>query len=526
MTTLNILDCSLRDGGYRNNWNFSLERTHSLLSVSDSLGIDYLEFGFKFPARKPEFGPFSNVSDVILENFSISERTKVGFMLETKAADLFPSPEEFAEWALSDTQKFDFVRIATGFDSLESTARICRRLEDHGKEVFVNVMRASELTLSQISFLVESGTSPSSNYYLADSFGSLYPEQTFELISLLRSLSEGHVGFHAHNNRGMALANSIKAIAAGANFIDGTFAGHGRGSGNARLEELVLESSSHAKKLAKSLDKLGTHLSKFEYPLGFENNEASYAFHFGAYKGFHPNVVMDLVDENSGLDFGEVLEILEDGPLSAVAIESESTSGKTLVRQAPEDSHEDRAQMDWHGKICILLGAGGSLAADVEALMLFRNRRDVEILSLNRLTTQAAKVTRKVLILHEFRTAALLRQHVLPSDIEVIAGFRSSSCEQFKSWDAVSTEQTNEFAAEAPADPKVSETRTVLDFAIQVCVDAGAREIILSGFGDDMSKSTIDEHREIFSEHRKKNPKLIITALGTNVYGLKGSSLW
>jgi hypothetical protein len=182
--------------------------------------------------------------------------------------------------------------------------------------------------------------------------------------------------------------------------------------------------------------------------------------------------------------------------------------------------------MDWHGKICILLGAGGSLAADVEALMLFRNRRDVEILSLNRLTTQAAKVTRKVLILHEFRTAALLRQHVQPSDIEVIAGFRSSSCEQFKSWDAVSTEQANEFAAEAPADPKVSETRTVLDFAIQVCVDAGAREIILSGFGDDMSKSTIDEHREIFSEHRKKNPKLIITALGTNVYGLKGSSLW
>jgi len=526
MTKLHILDCSLRDGGYRSNWNFTVDRTNSLLSISENLGIDYLEFGFKFPSRRPEFGPFANVSDAILKNFPLDGSARVGYMLEAKASELFSSPEEFADWALMDTQLFDFVRIATGFESLESTARICRRLEEHGKEVFVNVMRASELTLSQISSITESGASSSSNYYLADSFGSLYPEQTFELISLLRSLSHGHVGFHAHNNRGMALANSIQAIAAGANFVDGTFAGHGRGSGNARLEELVLESSAHSKKLSECLDQLGTHLSKFEYSPGFETNESSYAFHFGAYKGFHPNVVMDLVDENSGLDFGEVLEILQVGPSGSIAIESESTSGEALVRQLPQGASPERIHLDWKGKVCVLLGAGDSLAGGIESLKLFSNTENVEILALNRLTPQAAKVTRKVVILHEFRTAALMRQSVKASEIEVISGFQSSSSERFKSWDVVHVEQNSVFTADALPDSREGSTSTVLDFAIQLCVDSGAREVVLSGFGDDLPKSTIDEHLAILQNHREKNSGLIITALGSNVYGLKGSSLW
>ena len=78
--------------------------------------------------------------------------------------------------------------------------------------------------------------------YVVDSFGSLYGEQIHALCNMFLELCEGtqiEVGIHAHNNRQLAFANTIEAAILGANCVDASFAGLGRGAGNCQMELLL-----------------------------------------------------------------------------------------------------------------------------------------------------------------------------------------------------------------------------------------------------------------------------------------------
>ena len=75
--------------------------------------------------------------------------------------------------------------------------------------------------------------------YLADSLGSLNPTDVKKIFTIFRKNFEGPLGIHAHDNLGLALKNSISAYKNGANWIDSTILGMGRGPGNVKTEELL-----------------------------------------------------------------------------------------------------------------------------------------------------------------------------------------------------------------------------------------------------------------------------------------------
>ena len=74
---------------------------------------------------------------------------------------------------------------------------------------------------------------------IMDSAGSYFPQDVTERVGLLVRSHGVPVGFHAHNNLGMAIANSVAALEAGASMLDGCARGFGAGAGNAALEVLV-----------------------------------------------------------------------------------------------------------------------------------------------------------------------------------------------------------------------------------------------------------------------------------------------
>jgi len=79
-------------------------------------------------------------------------------------------------------------------------------------------------------------------FYIVDSFGSLYSEQAQLLLEKYLSYAKSsgkQVGMHAHNNQQLAFANTIEAIIKGANMLDASMAGLGRGAGNCPIELLV-----------------------------------------------------------------------------------------------------------------------------------------------------------------------------------------------------------------------------------------------------------------------------------------------
>jgi 4-hydroxy 2-oxovalerate aldolase len=77
--------------------------------------------------------------------------------------------------------------------------------------------------------------------YFADSLGSMDGGDVVRIISALKLNWIGEVGFHAHNNKGLAVSNTLVAIENGATWVDSTILGMGRGAGNAQTENLLLE---------------------------------------------------------------------------------------------------------------------------------------------------------------------------------------------------------------------------------------------------------------------------------------------
>jgi 4-hydroxy 2-oxovalerate aldolase len=80
---------------------------------------------------------------------------------------------------------------------------------------------------------------PMEAVYIADSLGSLRPELACDLVSRFRAALSVPIGFHAHDNQGLALHNSLRVVDAGATWLDATMSGMGRGAGNARMEQLL-----------------------------------------------------------------------------------------------------------------------------------------------------------------------------------------------------------------------------------------------------------------------------------------------
>ena len=83
---LNILDCTLRDGGYYNNWDFSSSLINNYLNSIYKSGIDYVEIGFRSFGDQSYKGPCAYSSDIFLTSLNIPKKLKIGVMVN--ASDL------------------------------------------------------------------------------------------------------------------------------------------------------------------------------------------------------------------------------------------------------------------------------------------------------------------------------------------------------------------------------------------------------------------------------------------------------
>ena len=78
---LKVLDCTLRDGGYYNNWNFSIHLINKYLKVMSDIKVDYVEIGFRSLERKEFRGPCAYTTDQFLNDLKIPKTLKVGVMI-------------------------------------------------------------------------------------------------------------------------------------------------------------------------------------------------------------------------------------------------------------------------------------------------------------------------------------------------------------------------------------------------------------------------------------------------------------
>lgn len=134
----------------------------------------------------------------------------------------------------------DFVRIADNITTIETTFEYISYAKSLGLWVSCNLMKTyavSKYKLVQIAKrIIDAGADC---LYLVDSAGGMLPDQVAEYVRSIKEFYNIAVGFHGHNNLQLANGNSFAAVRAGADFVDGTLQGLGRGAGNAHTESLV-----------------------------------------------------------------------------------------------------------------------------------------------------------------------------------------------------------------------------------------------------------------------------------------------
>jgi 4-hydroxy 2-oxovalerate aldolase len=137
----------------------------------------------------------------------------------------------------------DMVRVATYIHQIPAALDIVLDASDKGYDTALNIMAVSTVPESELESALEVIVqSPVKALYVVDSFGTLYSEQIRGLVQRFQkhTVPAGkEVGIHTHNNLQLAFANTIEAIVLGANYVDASIAGLGRGAGNCPME-LVL----------------------------------------------------------------------------------------------------------------------------------------------------------------------------------------------------------------------------------------------------------------------------------------------
>lgn len=239
---IKVIDCTIRDGGLMNDHKFDDSVVKAVYDACVAGGIDYMEIGYRnsrniFPPN--ENGPWKYSSEDDIRRIVGDNDTdlKLCVMADAEKSDY---KEDIPP---AQDSVVDMIRIATYIHQMPLALDMIKDAHDKGYETTLNLMAVSTVQERDLEEALQLlAGSQVEAVYVVDSFGSLYCEQVDNLVQKFLGYMEPvgkQVGMHAHNNRQLAFGNTIEAAIKGANMLDASMAGLGRGAGNCQMELLL-----------------------------------------------------------------------------------------------------------------------------------------------------------------------------------------------------------------------------------------------------------------------------------------------
>jgi len=242
MTSPLLLDCTLRDGGYLNDWNFGLGSIKSIISRLDYAGVDIIEVGFiderrDYDENRAIFPDTKSILPVF-QNIDKPKATVIGMVnYGTCAIDKLSDRSESC---------LDGIRLIFKKKDQDEAIEYLRQIGEKGYKILANPVSITGYSESETLALIEklNKTGPCA-VSVVDTYGLMHSKELLSYFDIFDKNLEKNIilGYHAHNNFQMAYANSIilmnkdidRAIS-----IDGTLYGMGRGAGNACTELIAM----------------------------------------------------------------------------------------------------------------------------------------------------------------------------------------------------------------------------------------------------------------------------------------------
>ncbi|MDO8527247.1 MAG: hypothetical protein Q7T03_06135 [Deltaproteobacteria bacterium] len=231
-----LMDVTVREGSYVIQYRWSAKQVADIAKAIEEAGIPYMEVGNGGGLGITEYNgvkPQSSDVEQLRAARKTTQKLKLGLLAN-------PEPFTTREHIKAVKKEVDFLRIAARIDNMEASKKNVEYARSLRIPVFFQMMRASKRSLKEIVKAAKLAESfGSSAVYVVDTIGNFLPSQVSDIVKALKDTIKIPIGFHAHNNLMLAVANSLAAVEAGVDYTDGSLFGFGRDAGNTQLEALV-----------------------------------------------------------------------------------------------------------------------------------------------------------------------------------------------------------------------------------------------------------------------------------------------
>lgn len=242
MSTISVLDCTLRDGGYCNQWQFGKENIHKIINGLDQAGIDIVECGFlsqKISSYDADISKYNDVDQVAA--FLPSNHGRQTYVCMMNYGEYNPD-----ELKAHDGKSIDGIRVAFHKKDLDNGLELCQRVKEKGYKLFVQAMVSLNYSDEEFLNLIRrcNELHPYA-FYIVDSFGVMKRKDLIRLFYLVEHNLDKNIaiGYHSHNNMQLAYSNAQSLVDIHTIhdlILDSSVYGMGRGAGNLNTE-LFLE---------------------------------------------------------------------------------------------------------------------------------------------------------------------------------------------------------------------------------------------------------------------------------------------
>lgn len=387
MGTIKLLDCTLRDGGYLNDWQFGYEEIITVFERLVSAGIDIIEVGF-LDERRTYDKNRSILPDVEAVNRTFCGIDKKDSMVVgmidygTCSIDkVIPKEESF----------LDGIRVIFKKHIMNEALDFCSQIKGLGYKVFVQAVSITSYNDEEFSILLDrvNEVKPYA-FSIVDTYGLLHKNQLIHYFEMAdcELVEDIALGYHSHNNFQLGYANCIELVEKKIErqlLLDGSLYGMGKGAGNTPIELLAMYMREnyggkyHISQLLEAIDVTIQDCYRIT-PWGY-----GLKFFVAASNDCHPNYVASLMEKKK-LSVKSVNEILQTIPKDNKLIYDGELIEKLYEKyQAISCDDSDDLNMlisAWHGKNILLIGPGKK-AEEIEKIKSYQTEKNAVVISVN-----------------------------------------------------------------------------------------------------------------------------------------------
>jgi 4-hydroxy 2-oxovalerate aldolase len=389
---IKLLDCTLRDGGYVNDWYFGNDVIQYIFERLTESQVDIIEIGF-IDDKRPFDKNYSIYPDTASINQVFSGLDKknsfVVAMIDFGTCDIKqiqPAKDSF----------LDGIRVIFKKEKMIPAFQYIHQLIQLGYKVFAQAVSITSYNNEELLDFISHANRIKPNFVsIVDTYGLLHPSELFRLAKVMDQnlLPEISLGFHGHNNFQMAYANSISFLDLKFNrgiLVDGTLYGLGKSAGNAPIELLGMylnENYNKNYKIDQFLDAIQTNILDIfkNYPWGY-----SFFYYLAASNKCHPNYVSFLTTKRT-LSISSINQILQEiekpKKLNFDQKYIESLYLKHLHNEFDDNKELQFIQSIFDERLILVIGPGSSVLSESYKIHEFISKHNPIVFSINYIPT-------------------------------------------------------------------------------------------------------------------------------------------